>query len=337
MQDTSSEFNHIKVEFEKLKKSSFSLDNKFLDSFFDPIPRGIGKFVFLAFIVILITNIIAIIVLVTYYIFGPWKTKKSRPRDNSAEDWFIYAEKCMKYSFRDEIIEGYTKALELDPDNGQIQLRYNQYLVSELVHNKAPTTGQPVGMKKVKQQQDPYDTFSKLLDEWKSVHMGKLFPNPLKSSKKEKIYSLATWSAFDNKKYDDCLKYGQYSFEINEFNESKKEIEQKIELLLLLSCTKIIQKDNEQGINYLLQAMNLANLSSKNIQAMTWELAGECFHMDKRETVAEYCFLLAQQKDIHRWISAYRLFRWYSKQNDNKKSTFYKDRYVRMQKELFPL
>ena len=337
MQNVSPELNVIESEITKLKKSSFSLDSKFLDSFFDPIPKGIGKYVFLLFIVVTVTNILALFVILIYYIFGPRKTRHARPRKDTAEEWFKYAEKCQKYSFRNEIIDGYIRALELEPDNGQILLRYNQYLVSELVHNKTPATGQPVGMKVNKQEGNSYETFTNLVDEWMTSHKGELFPNPLKPKQKEKVFTLATWASFDNKKYDKCLKYGEYCLAINELDQTKKGREEKIELLLLLSCSEVLQNDIEKGIEYLLQALTLASNSSKTTQAMVWELTGEYFYENKKESSAEYCFVLAQKKDMRRWISAYRLFRWYSKQNDYKKSSLYKNRYIRMQKELSPL
>ena len=337
MQSYPPELLKLQEDIEKLKKSSFTLDSKFLNSFFDPIPKSIAKYVFLLFIVFTLTNIMAAFVLVIYYFLGPRKTKHSRPRQDSARNWFMYAERCLKYSFRDEIKEGYTRALELEPENGQIQLRYNQYLVTEQVHNKVPATGQPVGIKKTKVEKNPYDSFKSLLVEWRSSHPDELFPNPIKPQKNEKIFTLATWSAFDNKRYNDCISFGEYSLKIQELGNSKKDREEKAELLLLLACSQILQKNISLGIDYTTQAIVIAGKLEKPLQAMTWELLGECFHQDKRDATAEQCYLQAQKKDIKRWISAYRLFRWYTKQNDFKKSSLYKSRYIRMQKELSPL
>ena len=70
---------------------------------------------------------------------------------------------------------------------------------------------------------------------------------------------------------------------------------------------------------------------------MGWELLGEYFNENKQVRTAETCYLLAQKKDARRWISAFRLFKIYSKIGNMRKSEFYKQRYIRMQKELSPL
>ena len=327
----------IYPDIEKLQKSSISLQEKFLDPFFDPLPKGIGKMIFLLFIVFTLTNILAVVVILFYYLTGPRKTRKSAPRKDTAEEWFLYAEKCLKYSFIDEIQEGYQRALELEPENGQIQLRYYQFLASEFVQNKVPATGQPVGLQKKIKAENPYKKYKELILGWKEIHPNETFRNPLKPQKIEQAFALAAWIAFDTKNFSDSITFGEYSLALGEFTESKKDEERKIELLILLSCAKILEKNQKDGIKYLIQASTLAHKSFKQLEAMIWELLGECFNENKQEKSAEYCYLLAQKKDSRRWISAYRLFRYYAKIKDHQKSSYYKSRYVAMQKELSPL
>ena len=327
----------ITPDIEKLKKSSFTLQEKFLDPFFDPLPKGIGKYVFLLFIVFTITNIFAAFVLLIYYLRGPRRARKSRPRKDIAEEWFWFAERCLKYSYKPEIMEGYTRALELEPENGQILLRYNQFLASEFVQNKTPATGKPVGIIKTVKADNPYKNFKELLDGWRSSHPNEVFHNPIKPKKIEHLYSLGAWLAFDTKNFTDCIEFAEYSLTIGEFTDSKKDKEEKIELLILLSCALIIQQKQNESLTYLLQAFSLSTEFNKSMEAMAWELLGECFRENKKEKTAEYCYVLAQKKDSRRWISAYRLFRYYAKMKDHQKSSFYKSRYVAMQKELAPL
>lgn len=327
----------IYPDIEKLQKSSFSLQEKFLDPFFDPLPKGIGKTIFLLFIIFTFTNILAFVVILIYYITGPRKTKKSIPRKNTAEEWFFYAEKCLKYSFNDEILDAYKRALKLEPDNGQIQLRYNQFLASEYVQNKTPATGQPVGIQKKIKADNPYKDYKELLNGWKEAHPDESIRNPIKPKKVEQSFALAAWLAFDTKHYSDCIEFGEYSIKVGEFNDTKKDNEKKIELLILLSTAKILEKNQKEGLGYLIQASTLSYKSFKPLEAMTWELLGECFNENKQEKAAEYCYLLAQKKDSKRWISAYRLFRYYARIKEHQKSSFYKSRYIAMQKELSPL
>lgn len=327
----------IYPDIEKLQKSSFTLKEKFLDPFFDPLPKGIAKYIFILFIVFTLTNVLAAFVLIFWYLTGPRGTKKSRPRKDTAEEWFWYAERCLKYTYENEILEGYTRALELEPENGQIKLRYNQFLASEFVQNKVPATGQPVGLQKSDKADNPYKNYKELITGWKESHPNETFRNPLKPKNIEQVFALASWLAFDTKKFTDCIAFGEYSLEIGEFTESKKDQEKKIELLILLSCAQILEKNQKEGVKDLIQASTLAHKSFKKLEAMIWELFGECFHENNQDKTAEYCYLLAQKKDNRRWISAYRLFRYYSKIKDYRKSSYYKNRYVAMQKELSPL
>lgn len=39
----------INPDIEKLRKSTFTLQDKFLDPFFDPLPKGIGKYLFVVY------------------------------------------------------------------------------------------------------------------------------------------------------------------------------------------------------------------------------------------------------------------------------------------------
>ena len=327
----------INPDIEKLKKSSFNLQEKFIDPFFDPLPKGIGKYIFILFIVITITNIFAALVLFVWYLNGPRKTRRSTPRNDTAEEWFWYAERCLKYSYKPEIVAGYSRALELEPENGQILLRYNQFLASEFVQNKTPATGQPIGVVKTINAENPYNTFKELLDGWRTSHPNEVFPNPIKPKKIEHLFSLGAWLAFDTKNYDDCANFIEYSLKIGEFTDSKKDKEEKIELLILLSTALILLQKQTESLNYLQQAFSLASKFNKQLEAMTWELLGECFNENKQEKTAEYCYLLAQKNDNRRWISAYRLFRYYAKIKDHQKSSYYKSRYVAMQKALSPL
>lgn len=327
----------LEKSFSKLANSSFTLQNNFLEAFFDPLPKGLTKYVLLLFIVFTLTNILAGFALLIYYLTGPRKTRKSIPKHNSAKEWFLYAERCLKYGYTNEIIEGYTKALNLEPDNGQILLRYKQYLASEFVHNKTPVQGEPIGKSSKKRSEDPYEDYKKLLLEWKTTNPDEPFPNPLKPSNKEKIYSIGAWLAYDTKHYSDCVEFGEYSIQIGEHTGSTKDITEKLELYLLLSCALVTQSEIAEGVRYLRQSLELSSQVKEDTQAMVWELAGEYFNSNKQQSVAESCYLLAQQNDEKRWISAYRLFRYYAKLNDQRKSSFYKNRYVRMQKELSPL
>ena len=332
-----SELSELDKDFKKLSDSSFSLQEDFLQAFFDPIPKSILKWILLLFLVFTITNILAFTVLVIYYLTGPRRTRKSRPKKDSAKEWFLYAERCLKYDYTDEILEGYTKALELEPDNGQILLRYKQFLASEFVHNKVPVQGEPIGKISKKKSEDPYEEYKNLLNEWKTTHPEELFPNPIKPTKKEKIYSIGAWLAYDTKHYSDCVDLGEYSLQIDECSDSKKDTAEKLELYLLLSCALLTQGNITKGVDYLHQALEQSGQVKKDSQAMIWELAGEYFNSTKQTAVAEKCYLLAQKKDENRWISAYRLFRYYARLNDQKKSSLYKSRYMRMQRELSPL
>ncbi len=327
----------INPDIEKLRKSSFSLQDKFLDPFFDPLPKGIGKYIFFLFIVFTVTNIFAAVVILFWYLSGPRKARKSTPRKDTAEEWFWYAERCLKFSYKNEVKVGYERALELEPDNGQILLRYNQFIASEFVQNKTPATGKPVGLNKEIKADNPYKSFKELLEGWKESHPNETFRNPIDPKKIEHIFALASWLAFDTNNFDDCITFGEYSLEIAEFTDSKKDREEKIELLLLLSAASINQQHQKKGLSHVQQAFSLATKFNKQLEAMAWELLGECFNQNKQEKTAEYCYLRAQKKDVRRWISAYRLFRYYAKVKDHRKSSFYKSRYVSMQKQLAPL
>jgi tetratricopeptide (TPR) repeat protein len=335
--ETQPELISIQKDLKNLELATFSLDEKFLDPFFDPLPRGINKYIIFLFLVFTLTNIFAAFLLLIYYLTGPRRTRLSIPKNNIAKDWFFYAEKCLKYSFRDEILEGYSRALELEPENGQIKLRYVQYLATETVQNKTPATGQPVGLAPKKPEKNPFPEYKELLQAWKDTHPNEIFTNPLKVSKKEQIFALGAWLAFDTKNYTDCVTFGNYSLEIGEFSKSKKDLEKHIELLLVLSTASIMQKKIQQGINYAVKALELSQKNHKGLEAMTWELLGEYFYKNNKDYSAENCFLKAQKLNHQRWISAYRLYKIYTKRHDESKSSLYKHRYMRMQKELAPL
>ena len=316
-----------------LEKNEFELDSTFLENFYDPVPRGLTKYFFITLILLTVFNVLAFLIIIYIFVYKPRKAKNDIPKDNEASKWFDYAEENLKYNHFEEIISGFRKAIELDPENTHYQLSYYNFLANYEVKNKIPTTGKPIGFNVHKINKAYYPAFKALLENIKESENNSRFED-------KHFFALIRWVAFDKKKYTDCLFFGKYSLEIHEFGEeNKKEIQQKTELLYLLAGACASTGDNKKAIAFVIQGLNLVQkLQNLKVQiAMGLEFLGECCYKAESYQLAEKLFLQAHRYEKQRWISIYRLFLIYKKFEKEKYMQLYKRKYIQQQKEFGPI
>lgn len=316
----------------ELENSDFTLDNNFLDAFYDPIPKGLNKSIYLMFIILTVFNVLALVIMLYLFWYRPKRARLNIPKTNIADLWLNYAERNLKFRHHNEIIEGYTKAIQLDKENIIYNLKYYKYLAEYAVYNKLPATGRPFGHKVEETPKLSFENLIKWLTKYIELRPKKKFEN-------DKIFTLASWFAFDLHYYKESIFYGKYSLEIKEYSiSSKKDVIQLIELYYLLAGSSFKNNNKKEAIEFILIGLDISGkFNLKSGLAMGWEILGECFYKAKNYSKAKNCFLSTLKFDKRRWISFYRLYWIFKKENNILLAKKYQDKYISLQKELGPI